>query len=483
MRTAGSCQNPRVPQPLLGTDALTTTTARPPGSATKTDLLNDPVGTALYRTAVPTTIGAIAVIAYYLANTFFVGLLGTDELAAIGFTFPATILFTYFGVGLGIGTSALVGRAIGSKNPEQACEITFASMAMGFLLGLLFMIPALLSIDWIFPILGARPERVTLIREYMQIWYLGMPLQLMQFAGTAVIRATGNAKLHGKLMIVSAIINAILDPILIFGIGPIEGMGIGGAALATVIAWAFTIVVISYQLCVKEKLLRFKLPALKHLLDSWRRLLVITAPAALANMITPLASGVLTAAIAVYGPEAVAAFGVASRLESFIMIVVLGMSMSVPPFISQNFGAHRYDRVRQGLRLSLKFVLVWQFALYAIVAVCAPWIAAIFTKEQYVRDIITMVLRILPASYAFQGMVVLSASSFNALHAPRNGLITSLLRFFVFYVPLALLGNTYWGLKGLFIGAAVGNVLAGIVITRWISVYTKRLLGTHPQPA
>jgi Na+-driven multidrug efflux pump len=120
----------------LGTDALTTT-ARPPGSATKTDLLNDPVGTALYRTAVPTTIGAVAVIAYYLANTFFVGLLGTDELAAIGFTFPATILFTYFGVGLGIGTSALVGRAIGSKNPEQACEITFASMAMGFLLGLL----------------------------------------------------------------------------------------------------------------------------------------------------------------------------------------------------------------------------------------------------------------------------------------------------------------------------------------------------------
>jgi Na+-driven multidrug efflux pump len=218
------------------------------------------------------------------------------------------------------------------------------------------------------------------------------------------------------------------------------------------------------------------------LMDSWRRLLVITGPAALANMITPMATAVLTATIAVYGPEAVAAYGVVSRLESFIMIVVLGMSMSVPPFISQNFGAHRYDRVRQGLRLSLKFVLVWQLALYVIVALLAPWIAAIFTADQSVRDMITMVLRILPASYAFQGMVVLSASSFNALHAPRHGLATSLLRFFVFYVPLALIGNSIGGLQGLFIGSAIGNVLAGVVITKWISAYTKRLL-KQPLPA
>ncbi len=460
---------------------MTTAAARP--AVKKPDLINDPVGVTLYRTAVPTTIGAIAVIAYYLANTFFVSLLGTDQLAAISFTFPATILFTYFGVGLGIGTSALVGRAIGSQNPEQACEITFASMAMGFLLGLLLMIPALLSIDLVFPILGARPERMALIHEYMSIWYVGMPLQLMQFSGTAVIRATGNAKLHGKLMTISAIINAILDPLLIFGIGPWHGMGIGGAALATVIAWLFTIIVICYQLGVKEKLLSFKLPEFPLLMESWRKLLVITAPAALANMITPMATGVLTATLAVYGPEAVAAYGVASRLEAFIMIVVLGMSMSVPPFISQNFGAHHYDRVRQGLRMALKFVLIWQLALYAIVAVLAPWIAAVFSQDPSVKDTITMVLRIMPASYAFQGMVVLSASSFNALHAPRNGLITSLLRFFVFYVPLALIGNHLAGMKGLFIGAALGNVLAGVVITKWISAYTKSLLSKQPRPA
>jgi Na+-driven multidrug efflux pump len=172
---------------------------------------------------------------------------------------------------------------------------------------------------------------------------------------------------------------------------------------------------------------------------------------------------------------------VASRVEAFIMIVVLGMSMSLPPFISQNYGARMYDRVCLGLRLSLRFVLVLQLALYIVVALTAPWIAAIFTSDADVRHIITTILRILPASYAFQGMVVLSASSFNALHAPRNGLITSLTRFFVFYVPLALLGNMFFGITGLFFGAALGNLLAGLVISRWIMRYA-RSLGIDCQP-
>src|SRR5687768_12207083 len=253
----------------------------------KPDLLNDPVGSTLYRTAVPTTIGAIAVIMYYLAGTYFVSLLGTNQLAALGFTFPATILITYFGVGLGIGTSALVGKAIGSKNPLQVQEMTFASMSMGLLLGIILIVPAIASIDLIFPLMGAGPEHMPLIRSYMIIWFIGMPLQLMQFAGTAVIRASGNAKLHGKLMSASAVVNALLDPLFIFGLGPIPGLGIGGAALATVITFALTTVVICYFLCSKEKLLCLVLPQWDHLIVSWKKLLQITGPAALANMITP----------------------------------------------------------------------------------------------------------------------------------------------------------------------------------------------------
>lgn len=438
-------------------------------------LLHDPVGSTLYRTTVPTTIGVAAMILYYLADTWFIALLGTDALAALGFTFPATILVSYFGVGLGIGTSALAAKAMGSDDPGEASRVTVAAMLFGLLVGLAFIYPALQCIDWLFPMMGAGPQRMVLIEQFMGIWIFGMPLQLMQFAGTAVIRASGDAKLHGTLMVAGALINAILDPLLIFGWGPFPAMGIGGAALATLLAWAFTIVIIAYHLALRERLLVFHLPPLRELFNTWRRLLRICLPASLANMITPVSTGVITATLASYGPQAVAAYGVISRMESFIMIVVLGMSMSLPPFLSQNYGARLFERVCEGLRLSLRFVLYWQLALYLLVALMAPWIAAAFTRDTGVQEIIVLALRILPASYAFQGMVVLSASSFNALHAPRNGLLTSIMRFAVFYVPLALLGNVLGGIQGLFIGAALGNLLAGIVISRWVIRHARRL--------
>jgi len=304
----------------------------------------------------------------------------------------------------------------------------------------------------------------------------------VQFAGTAVIRALGNARLHGIIMTLAAVINAVLDPMFIFGFGPVPAFGIQGAAIATVITWLASVVFIYLYLANKEQLFKFIWPGTDKLLKDWRRLLKITVPAALANMITPLATGVLTAALAGYGAHAVAAFGVISRVEAFIMIVVLGMSMSLPPFISQNFGANAFDRVRQGLRLSLQFVLVWQFVLYALVAFTAPAIATVFTNDQDVQQVIVIVLRILPASYAFQGMVVLSASSFNALHAPRNALITSLMRFFIFYVPLALLGGRLGDIQGMFIGAALGNLLADIAVTLWICRYTLNLR-QEPEPS
>ena len=441
----------------------------------KPDLVADPVGPTLFKTSVPTTVGAVAIILFYLADTWFVSQLGTNELAALGFTFPATILLTYLGVGLAIGTSATVARAIGAKDHNKSAEITFAAILLGFGVGLLLIIPALASINTVFTLMGATPETLVLIRQFVSVWYLGIPLFMVQFAGTAVMRAVGNSKLQGKLMMLSAAVNAILDPIFIFGFGPVPAFGIQGAAIATVITWVLANIFIWYYLSVKEQLFKFIWPGLQKLVKDWAQLLQITIPAAIANMITPLATGVLTATMAKYGAEAVAGFGVVMRIEALVMIVVLGMSMSLPPFISQNFGAHAFGRVREGLKMSLKFVMGLQLVLYVVVALAAPLIARIFSDETAVQEVIIVILRILPASYAFQGMVILSASSFNALHAPRNALITSLLRFFIFYVPLALIGASIADISGMFIGAAIGNLLSGLLITWWILRYVHSL--------
>ena len=155
-------------------------------------------------------------------------------------------------------------------------------------------------------------------------------------------------------------------------------------------------------------------------------------------MLTPVASAVLTAIVAEYGVSAVAAFGVGSRIESIACLVVLALSMTLPPFISQNFGACNMKRVEEGYKTSIKFVLIWQVLIYVVLVLAAPFIADMFSTEQAVADIIKLFIWILPLGYGLQGVIILTNSSFNALHKPMVALVLSIIRLFVCYVPLSL---------------------------------------------
>jgi len=186
-------------------------------------------------------------------------------------------------------------------------------------------------------------------------------------------------------------------------------------------------------------------------------------------MLTPVAAAVMTAIVASYGESAVAAFGVGSRIESIACLVILSMSMTLPPFISQNFGAGNMHRVDQAYKTSVKFVLVWQILIYVVLLITAPLIADIFAKEKEVADIIILFIWILPLGYGLQGIIILTNSSFNALHKPMAALALSVIRLFVCYVPLAYLGSYFYDLKGLFIGAVIGNILTAMISYRLFS--------------
>ena len=180
-------------------------------------------------------------------------------------------------------------------------------------------------------------------------------------------------------------------------------------------------------------------------------------------MLTPVASAVLTAIVAEYGVSAVAAFGVGSRIESIACLVVLALSMTLPPFISQNFGAGNMKRVEDGYKTSIKFVIAWQVLIYLVLVLAAPFIADIFSKEQAVADIIKLFIWILPLGYGLQGVIILTNSSFNALHKPMVALVLSVIRLFICYVPLAYLGSIWFGLEGFFVGALLGNVVMAAI--------------------
>lgn len=427
------------------------------------DLLEGDVASTLKQMTIPMIYGMILLMTFNLVDTFFVGLLGTQPLAAISFTFPITFTVISLTIGLGIGTSAVIAKALGKGDNDSAKDSgTAALLLTAFVVGLLSFVGYLYT-DEIFTLLGASKELLPLIHQYMDIWYISSVCLIGPMIGNAILRASGDTKTPSKIMGGAGLINAVLDPILIFGFGPIPAMGIEGAAIATVISWVCGLAFVLYTIGYKRQLIHTALIPVKQLVRASKSILHIGLPAAGANMLTPIAAAVLTAIVATYGESAVAAFGVGSRIESIACLVVLAMSMTLPPFISQNFGAGKMERVELSFKTSVKFVLIWQVFIYFILVLSSSFIADIFSKEEAVADIIKLFIWTLPLGYGLQGIIILTNSSFNALHKPMVALVLSIIRLFVCYVPLAYLGSLIYGLEGFFIGALLGNLLMAII--------------------
>lgn len=441
-------------------------------SSASHDLINQPIASTLKRMTLPMIMGMVMLMTFGLVDTFFVSLLGTEELAAISFTFPVTFTLISLNIGLGIGTSATIARYLGSGNAHLAKEFGTGALMLSFLLVGILAVAGFLTIDPVFRLLGASESQLVHIRDYMHIWYVAGVFLALPMVGNAVLRAFGDTKTPSAVMAVGGLINAILDPLLIFGWGPFPALGIQGAAIATMIAWMFGCVYILYLLVAKRELVLPRLLTLSEFRMTSRAVLKIGLPAAGANMLTPIANGVLTAIVATYGAEAVATWGVGNRLESIACIVVLALSMSLPPFISQNFGAGRIDRVKEGYLLCMRFVMLWQFGIFLLLWIASPLIAMAFAEEQKVAELIQLFLMIVPLGYGLQGIIILTNSSLNAMHKPMSALLLSLLRLFVFFVPISYLGSRLYELPGMFAAGILANLLTALVAFFWF----KRLL-------
>ncbi|MCH2455146.1 MAG: MATE family efflux transporter [Idiomarina sp.] len=440
-------------------------------------LISAPVGQKLWEMTWPVIFGVATLISFNVVDTFFISLLGTDPLAAVSFTFPVTFTVVSLAIGLGIGTSAVIARKYGSDRPDEAHFDGFSALSVSALLVAALAVIGYVLMEPIFSLLQAQPRLMPIIREYMSLWFFGCVMLVTPMVGNAVLRAAGDTRTPSLIMASGGLANAIFDPILIFGWGPIPAMGVEGAALASVISW-FSGVLLVFWLLSRNKLVSFTPANGLNFLAAWvksaREVLKIGMPAAGANMLTPLAMSVMTAIVAAYGAPAVAAFGVGSRLESLASVIILALSMSLPPLISQNYGADRIDRVQQAYRTALKSVLIIQAVIYLLMLATAHWIAMAFAEEKTVADIIKLFIYIMPLGYGLQGVIILTNSSFNAVHKPMNALWLSIVRLFILFVPLSYLGSLLADLTGLFIGGVVANLLTAIIGYVWFSKGLRR---------
>ena len=427
------------------------------------EILRAPVGEVLYKLTLPMVIGIVAVFFFNLVDTYFIGLLGTQSLAAVSFTMPVAMVVMNLAIGLGIAASALVATSIGGNDQRQAQHYVVATLLLAVFIGTVILCCGWYFNDQIFLLLGASEAILPEIWAYMQYWWPGAWMMVLMIVMNSCMRAVGNTKLPSMMMLISAILNAILDPILIFGLGPVPEMGIAGAALATTLCWSIVVVIMLLSLA-RIDLLQWAELTLNELTGIWQRLVKVGVPAVITNVLVPVASGFLLALVAPMGEEAVAAFGVGARIEPFAIVVVLALTSTIPTFVGQNFAADSHERIWAALNVAVKFIVLWQLVIWLLVMLVSPWLALIFTTEEAVKQGIVTYLSWMPVGYAGMGIVLCANAALNALQRTGVSMMVNLVRLVCFYVPFAWLGSVLYGYTGLLAGAAAGNVLAGLLV-------------------
>ncbi|MCK4884423.1 MAG: MATE family efflux transporter, partial [Candidatus Diapherotrites archaeon] len=359
------------------------------------------VSERLLKLTGPMFFGMVVMIIFNVVDTMYVAWLGVNELAAISFTFPVIAFFMAFSQGIGIAAAALVSKNIGKGEMGKVKEITGNSILIGVIFSIIFVIIGLITLEPFFKLLGAGPEIIPLIREYIVIWYIGVIVVMVAMIGNNIIRATGDTKTPMVIMVFAVLINIILDPFLIFGIWIFPKMGLAGAAWATLFSRMISLILALWVLVYRDKLFELKISYFKHVAESWDKIRHLAIPTIGVQLLMPIAMGIITSVMAFYGTNAVAAFGIISRIEFFIISPIIALSASLIPFVGQNFGAKQFDRVKQALSFSQKVSLVWGFMAFVFLVIFSSIIVNVFTSDVLTQSIAIDYFNVVSFGYGF----------------------------------------------------------------------------------
>jgi Na+-driven multidrug efflux pump len=255
-----------------------------------------------------------------------------------------------------------------------------------------------------------------------------------------------------------------------------------GAALATVIANFVSMAASFAALYLRANIVFPRSPAFGLLLDSWRRILHVGIPSMTSTAIAPITTAFITYQVAQFGQAAVAGFGVASRIEGLTLLVLMALGTAVTPFVGQNFGARRMDRVLNGVNWCQKFSVAYGLLVALLLALTAPWIVGAFTDNETAMSTALLHMRIVPLSYFAIGFALAASNSFNAIGKPMPGMIIAMTRTILLYAPLAFVLAYAFGIVGVFVAASTANLVAGGIGFLWYRKIFAELAALSGQP-
>jgi putative MATE family efflux protein len=427
-----------------------------------------PLGKLLVALSLPGIASTVATSLYNIVNTIWVARLGYEAIAALTIVFPYQILFYAIGGGTGIGISALVSRRFGERDIEATNHVAGQIFVISAFWGLLFMMVAVFFADNILPAMGATPDILEYSKQYFVITSYGAPLMILAMVMSALIRGSGDAVKPMAIMISGAIINLILDPFLILGIGPFPQMDVRGAALATVIAQSCGALLGLYYFFGHKTAYRIKAAHLRPDTSILRDIYRVGAPSAILQVTESLAFMLFNIVVSSFGSVAIAAVGIVMRISDLAYMPIMGVSYGLLPVVGYCFGARTFKRLWQAVKLASAGIVLLLLVVSAAIEIFSPHIIGIFNNDPEFLTVTVPAMRIMIATMVLIGPNIMIVTAFQGLSKGKTALVLSLIRQFIVFVPALYLFRYLFGLTGVWCSAPTSDILGFMISLAFI---------------
>jgi putative MATE family efflux protein len=434
-------------------------------SGSEQDFTEGKLSRAILLLSIPAVLEMVMESVFVIVDIYFVSKLGADAVATVGITESMITIIYAIAIGLGTATTSIVSRRIGEKNPDSASVAAFQAILTGLIVSLLIGIPGAFFAEKLLGLMGASPTIVNNMSGYTHIMLGGNVVIMMLFIINAVFRSAGDAAVAMKVLWLGNIINIILDPCLIFGIGPFPHLGVTGAAYATTIGRGTAVLFQFYLLFYGNKRIRL---SVKHLVVDFRvmlKLLKLSFGSIGQNLIGTTSWIALVRIISIFGSEVVAGYTIAIRIIGFVLMPSWGISNAASTLVGQNLGAGKPERAERAVWITgfVNMILLGIIGIF-LVLFPEPFIKLFISNENVIKSGV-ICLRIVSIGFISYGLGMVLVNSFNGAGDTATPLKINVFAYYVVEIPLAWLLAIKAGFheEGVFISIVVAESLMTII--------------------
>ncbi|PKM50697.1 MAG: MATE family efflux transporter [Firmicutes bacterium HGW-Firmicutes-7] len=409
-------------------------------------LENDSIPKALVKLSLPAIVGMLICATYNMIDTYFVSQLGiTSATAAISIVFPLFILIGAVGLIFGVGGGTYVSRMLGEKNRKQADIVASTSLFTIIVVSIITTILGTIFIKQILAVLGANELIMPYAISYSRIIFLGIIFTMTNMTMENLIRAEGNAIISMLIIVSGAIINIILDPIFMF----VFGLGLEGAAYATVLSQAISFTLFVFHFIKAKSYVKLSIKSVKISKTVYVQIMKVGIPAFIKQALVSISVGLINKFAIVYGVAAIAAMGITMRVTSMGMMLVIGFAQGFQPLAAYNYGAKKIKRLLEAIRTSIIWLTSFAVIFSVIVIIVAKPIVSKFSQDTEVIEIGVLMFRAFCTTFVFSGFIMIYSVLFEAIGKDKNALVLAISRQGLFFIPSLYILPIFYELNGI----------------------------------